>query len=231
MLAERRALLSKLVANGDDSLRASRPGDALDIFNAALQSSPDDFALLHRRGLALTALDIYDHALQSFDRALSIGSSPREVGYLRAVRSDCLRRWGRDDEALADSKIAISICPDDICGYLAKARAILNVNLSAAVEAYDDIIARGAELLAGEPPEVEQEVKAERERLLKLLLAQELQAVHLRDDAGGVESAASRLRHRRVADGEAGADDEHRNCQAHERVLDLVVHTAPVLVR
>lgn len=164
----------QLVALGDDALRRRDHASALAHFDEAIAREPDHFVLLHRRGVALQQLGRAAEALAAFDCALrpgTKGSSPLYVGALRAVRSNCLLASDRFIEALADSEIAIGLCPNAPEPLVARARALMLLGRgSESVDVYDDILERADELLFDEGISVA-DVAREREAAASALLS------------------------------------------------------------
>lgn len=143
-------IASNLLANL--LLRLSRPGDAVDWFDAALKLRPGYPEALAARGLALQALERHGEAVSSYDRALALRPDDPDTLYNRGVALETL---GDPEAALASYEQALARRPDyaaalsrqgallEGSGRLKEADAALDRLLAAAPADPDALCAKG----------------------------------------------------------------------------------------
>jgi predicted O-linked N-acetylglucosamine transferase (SPINDLY family) len=84
-------------------------GEALPLFEAAVQAQPENVGARNNLGNALQGAGRYAEALACFDAAIAL--DPR-AAVLHGSRGNALRGLGRADEALASYASAIALAPD-----------------------------------------------------------------------------------------------------------------------
>jgi tetratricopeptide (TPR) repeat protein/glutathione synthase/RimK-type ligase-like ATP-grasp enzyme len=112
-------IASSLLANL--LLRLSRPGDAVEWFDAALKLRTDYPEALAAKGLALQALDRPVEAVSSYDRALALRPDDPDTLYNRGVALEAL---GDAEAALRSYEQALARRPDYAAG-LSRQSALL----------------------------------------------------------------------------------------------------------
>jgi tetratricopeptide (TPR) repeat protein len=119
-------------------LELGRHAEALTLIGAALKvkALPDAFS---NHGLVLTALQRYEEALVSFDRALKLRPDYAEV---LANRGNALMRLARHEAALDCYTRAVALKPDYLAAHYNRGNALLALQRAAeALESYDRALA------------------------------------------------------------------------------------------
>jgi tetratricopeptide (TPR) repeat protein len=119
-------LLAGLVPSwaADSADAAFNDGDherALELYDARLESDPDDLTALVRSGLLLSWSDRFDEAIARYDRALAV-----QPGHSKALleRAKVLSWDGRHDESIEAFRAYLVVHPDDREARLGLARCL-----------------------------------------------------------------------------------------------------------
>lgn len=124
---------------GDIALQTNNPQDAVELFNRAINSNPQQATFYTNRGLALHALERWDEAADSYDRAIAI-----KPDYASAYinRGNTLQVLGRWDEAIDSYSCAIALKPDFAEAYFNRGNTLQALKRwQEAVEDFDCAIA------------------------------------------------------------------------------------------
>ncbi len=92
-------------------LQRGNHATAIEYFDAALKSDPDNTVALNGRGLVLMATNRLDEALASYDRAVTLRPDFAEA---LANRGDALHLQGRLEDALSSYDQAVASHPDNV---------------------------------------------------------------------------------------------------------------------
>lgn len=121
-----------LSALGFTLKQAGRPGEALAVFDKAVQLRPDDAELWKQLGGALAALDRRDEALAVYQHVLKLDPRHFEAAHACAL---LLQQMERPEEALVYFNLCVEWLPDNVPTLLARAR------LLRALERYPECLA------------------------------------------------------------------------------------------
>ena len=116
-----------------------RLAEALDAYDKALQSKPQDASILYNRGVVLDRLGRHADAVASFDQALAV--QPRDVAAL-VNRGNALHALRRFAEALGSFDRALAIAPRNVEARYNRGNALLAMNRhEEALASFDQAIA------------------------------------------------------------------------------------------
>jgi len=93
---------------GNEFLLEGRYEDAIEFYNRAIQSNPEDFKSWCAKGAVLTKMQRFDEAIQAFNQALRINSDFADAWYEKAR---CYAVQGNIESAVENLKRAIKINP------------------------------------------------------------------------------------------------------------------------
>ncbi|MCU0517393.1 MAG: tetratricopeptide repeat protein [Oscillatoria sp. Prado101] len=94
---------------GNELLLAGRYEDAIEFYNRAIKSNPEDFKSWCAKGVVLTKMQRFDEAIQVFNQALRINSDFADAWYEKAR---CYAVQGNIESAVENLKRAIKINPE-----------------------------------------------------------------------------------------------------------------------
>ncbi|HEV8094699.1 MAG TPA: tetratricopeptide repeat-containing glycosyltransferase family protein [Burkholderiales bacterium] len=116
-----------------------RLAEALDAYDQALQSRPQDAGILYNRGVVLDRLGRHADALASFDQALSL--QPRDLAAL-VNRGNALHALRRFAEALGSFDRALALAPRNVEARYNRGNALLAMDHhEEALASFDEAIA------------------------------------------------------------------------------------------
>lgn len=93
---------------GNEFLLEGRYEDAIEFYNKAIQSNPEDYKSWCAKGVVLTKMQRFDEAIQAFNQALRINSDCADAWYEKAR---CYAVQGNIESAVENLKRAIKINP------------------------------------------------------------------------------------------------------------------------
>jgi len=118
----------------DDKFKHGKFGEAIHHYNAALKQVPDNFRVLHNKGLALFALNKFEKAIECYDQALEVRPNALHVKLNKAIALN-----SKSDFGGAKSVLDQIIRLDPTNKEAINARALSEFNLGLDTEGMQDL--------------------------------------------------------------------------------------------